>query len=393
MSSQPAVDPTAAVWSRPTQWVSLLMLFDSLAVVCAVNIAIGFSTWWAVIGLVVFVVVVNAYLVLLIREDAFLPRSHFFWLLVLSIIWMGLVMLEPSAAYLLFPLCILLVWTISTVAGILFASLLALVAVWVFASEVGATPAGVIGPILGAMVACAGAWLYLRIQVESAEREAVLQELRNTQAQLALAERATGQMTERARIAQDLHDTTAQGLISIQMLLRSVEVADVGHPQHGTIVMARETAANELAEVRRVINDLTPTSLAHGGLASALDQIATEVTNRTSIRVTATSKIGDPDAVTSLAAQIALLRIAQGAVANVERHSRASVSTIVYTVDEGYASVHVSDNGRGTVTQQDLPGFGLATMYERMHDFGGTLTVTSKPGEGTTVFAKVPLSS
>lgn len=377
-------------------WTLLLTLFNGLAVVGFVHVIVQDSGLLSLAVLVAYVALVNVLLVRLLRGQVQQHRATYGWLVAVAALWVALAVLVPSAAYLLFPLCILLVWCIPILPALLWSGVLAAVAIVMIATERGWSGAGVVGPILGWMVAVGGAWLYRRLREESADRERMYQELSETQQQLALSERNAGQQAERARIAQDLHDTTAQGLASIQMLLRSVEVADPNHPQIETIALANKTAGNELAEIRRVINDLAPTSLADGTLGKALERLAEEATSRGRVRVTAKSRVDEPNANLSLAAQIVLLRIGQGAVSNIERHSQATVGTIMYAVGDGEVSLQIADNGRGTPLEADgLPtyGFGVTTMHSRMLDLGGSLEVDSRPSEGTTITAKVPLGS
>src|SRR5690606_17402622 len=137
---------------------------------------------------------------------------------------------------------------------------------------------------------------------------------------LAETEREQGALAERARLAREIHDTVAQGLSSIQMLLHAAE----RDAPHGAALrhvrLARETAAESLAETRRFIRELTPAGL-DDGLVAALRRLAREQERRSGLRIEVTAK--ETDLALPMDVQSALLRIAQGAVSNAVRHSGA----------------------------------------------------------------------
>ena len=183
------------------------------------------------------------------------------------------------------------------------------------------------------------------------------------------------------------------------MLLRSVEVADPSHPEIAKIVLARETAAAELAETRRVINDLTPASLTGDTLPGALERIAADASNRTGMRITAVTRLHGSCAPPPLPVQVAILRVAQGAVSNVERHSNATEATIRYTVTNQDAILQIADDGQGWEVvpefsdESERVSFGINTMRARVQNFEGELHIESAPGQGTTITATIPLAS
>lgn len=115
---------------------------------------------------------------------------------------------------------------------------------------------------------------YQALYRESERRRELIEELITTRAELAAAERGAGILAERERLAREIHDTLAQGLSSIQLLLRAAERSlPAGAPALEHIGRAREAAQENLAEARRFVRALTPPDLEHGSLAAALERL------------------------------------------------------------------------------------------------------------------------
>ncbi|MBP1302783.1 sensor histidine kinase [Curtobacterium sp. 1310] len=310
------------------------------------------------------------------------------WVGGLSVVWVALMVLVPEAAYLVFPLFFLYLHVLPRIVGptaVVVATLVAVVALGVHG---GFTLGGVVGPLVGAGVALLIGLGYRALAREAVEREALLAELIATRDRLAATEREQGVLAERARLAREIHDTVAQGLSSIQMLLHAAERADGDRPGTEHIRLARETAADGLADTRRFIRELAPPTLDQG-LGAALRRLADQQWTRDGLAVSvAVSDDGLP-----MDVETALLRIAQGAVANAVQHAAPSQVDVTVTVDGREARLTVVDDGVGfdPVTSGDdvsaSDSFGLRAMAERVEQFGGRLDVDSAPGRGTTVTA------
>ena len=313
------------------------------------------------------------------------------WIAALTTVWVALLVLVPEAAYLVFPLFFLYLHVLPRIVGpvaVVVATAIAIVALGVHG---GFTVGGVIGPLVGAGVALLIGLGYRALAREAAEREALVAELLATRDLLAATERQQGVLTERARLAREIHDTVAQGLSSIQMLLHAAEAADGDRPGIDHIRLARSTAADGLADTRRFIRELAPPSL-DAGLAAALGRLSQQW-RRDGLRIEVSVPTGGADL--TMDVQTALLRIAQGAVANVAQHAGATTVDIVLTLSPTEATLVVHDDGVGfdrdrvgldTATSDS---FGLRAMSERVEQLGGGLTVDSAPGRGTTVTAVV----
>ncbi|MDK8172605.1 sensor histidine kinase [Curtobacterium citreum] len=310
------------------------------------------------------------------------------WVVGLSVVWVGLLVLVPEAAYLVFPLFFLYLHVLPRVVGPAAVVAATLVAVVALGLHGGFTVGGVVGPLVGAGVALLIGLGYRALAREAAEREALVAELLATRDRLAATEREQGVLAERARLAREIHDTVAQGLSSIQMLLHAAERADGDRPGTEHIRLARETAADGLADTRRFIRELAPPTLDQG-LGAALRRLAEQQWTRDGLTVGVTV----PDVALPMDVETALLRLAQGAVANAVQHARAAHVDVVVAVDGREARLTVVDDGVGfdPVITGDraaaTDSFGLRAMAERVEQFGGRLTVESAPGRGTTITA------
>ncbi len=177
-----------------------------------------------------------------------------------------------------------------------------------------------------------------------------------------------GVLEERQRLAREIHDTLAQGFSSINLLLSL-----------GETKKAAEVARENLGEARRFVRDLSPI---HGTLVDALRRLVPHV-----------EVDGHPYAL-SVQTEVALLRVAQGAVANVAEHSGAGRVEITLSYLGDAVALDVVDDGRGFDSAGVRPaegrGYGLASIRGRITELGGTMSVESAPGEGTAVAVTVP---
>lgn len=195
------------------------------------------------------------------------------WLAALTVLWLALLGLTPDAVYLAFGLFFLYLHLLPRPWNLLAVVLATAVGVVGFAAHRGWSVGAVVGPVLGALVAIGIGLGYQALYREAVERERLIDELLGTRAILAEQERTAGKLAERERLAKEIHDTVAQGLSSIQLLLHAAEQAAPDHPALDRIRLARETAAEDLAETRRLIDELSPAALDGQSLAEALDRI------------------------------------------------------------------------------------------------------------------------
>ncbi|GLX22770.1 sensor histidine kinase [Streptomyces lavendulae] len=319
-------------------------------------------------------------------------RAAGLWLAGVGAVWAALLAVSPDGIWVAFPLYFLELHLLRLRWGLAAVAVTACAAIGGFLAHSGSvTPGAFLGPLLGGAVAVATVLGYQALYRESERRRELIEELIATRAELAAAERGAGILAERERLAREIHDTLAQGLSSIQLLLRAAERAlpeDAPAVEH--IARAREAAQENLAEARRFVRALTPPDLEHGSLAAALERLCSGAPGpRVRFSVS-----GAPRPLPT-PYEVALLRIAQSALANVVRHAGAGRAEITLTFMDSSVTLDVVDDGRGFdpagVAAGGDGGFGLPAMRARAESLGGLFTVESDPGQGTAVAVTLPL--
>lgn len=292
------------------------------------------------------------------------------WLVLVVAAWMGFLYCAPTAAFLAFPLFFLCIGILPMVQATPAVAVITGIAVYALGRFNGWTIGGVIGPITGAMVAIA-----LGIGFRMLRRETAV--------------------NERMRLAGEIHDTVAQGLSSIHMLLHSVEARisalDISHAEkenlQAQISLARTTALSNLEETRRIIASLQPQQLDQVDLREAIESVVTSTPMGTALRYEVD---GSPYLVAPVI-QRELLRIAQSLVSNVVKHSQADAARVTLTYLPKAIVLDVVDNGCGMDTENtQWSSVGLAGVYRRVEKLGGSLSFESAPGQGCGVSVNVP---
>lgn len=325
------------------------------------------------------------------------------WLALLSLEWVALVLLSPDAAYLVFPLFFLYLHLLPRAVAVPAVVIATVAAIFAIGVHSGFSVGGVVGPLVGAAVAVAIGLGYEALAREAAERERLIGELVAAREELAERGREAGKLAERERLAAELHDTVAQALSSIQLLLHAAERTAgaeslaTGVSATGTadaeelrahIGLAREAAATALAETRGLIDELSPPALVGSTIADALERLAATTSAQSGVPVVATVT-GEPIAV-STPVTTALLRVAQSSLANVVRHARASRADVTLSYLDEEVILDIDDDGIGFDPEQLVEraaggSFGIASMRRRIAELGGEVVVRSSPGAGTTV--------
>ncbi|MEU3271125.1 sensor histidine kinase [Saccharomonospora sp. NPDC006951] len=396
MNAAPALTPT----SRVLTWCLHLLFTGLLVLVVVRGVAGSPPLAGAIIAVAVLCGAVYAAGPLLPRVRAS-PWAAATWLGTVSVVWLALIVLTPDGIWVAFPLYFLQLHLLPRKAGPAAVTATALAAITAFSTHQGSfSPAIAIGPALGAAVAVAVVRGYQALYRESEQRRRLIDELTVTRADLAEAQHTAGVLAERERLASEIHDTLAQGLSSIQLLLRAAErsLPDTPAKAAGYVDQARHAAVDNLAEARRFVAALTPPALDDTTLAGALERLC--ATTSTRHRITARfSGTGDPVPLPT-AHEVALLRIAQAALANTVQHAGATSVEITLSHLGDHVALDVVDDGAG-FDPGGLPepdphsggfrGFGLAAMRARTTALGGTLTVESAPGRGTALAAHLPL--
>lgn len=232
---------------------------------------------------------------------------------------------------------------------------------------------------------------------QSEERKRLILELEAAKASLATAERQAGVVAERQRLAQQIHDTVAQGFVGIVTHLEAAEAELGGRdgPAGRHIAEAKAGARESLEEARALVWNLRPDLRDGSPLSVVLQRYLAEWSAKSGVPgtqvVTGTVRELDPNRET------ALLQAAREALNNIRAHAGATrvMVTLSYMGDEVALDVH--DNGAGLGGRDGAPpnggGFGLKALDERVRTLGGQLALESSPGEGTTLTVSLPVEA
>lgn len=194
------------------------------------------------------------------------------------------------------------------------------------------------------------------------------------------------QEAERQRIAQELHDEVGQSLTAVLLGLK--QAIQHARPEVAAeLEMVRDTTRTSLEEVRRISQRLRPGVLADLGLLNSLSSLASDLTERTGIPVRRGFLPGDVNL--TAAAELVVYRIAQEALTNVARHSRAEHVDLGLARRGRWLVLRVADDGVGLTGSRS--GAGIQGMHERAQMVGGRVEVRNRPGGGTEVVLEVAM--
>ena len=202
--------------------------------------------------------------------------------------------------------------------------------------------------------------------------------LREAARKLAVAE-------ERNRMARELHDSISQGVHGIVYSLRSLRAVLADNPRGREILgHLEETAADTLKELRRLVMELTPSPLEDQDLEDALrlhcDLFARRQQLELELDLDYRGRL-QPDQ------EVALYRITQEALTNVQKH--AAADRVRVSLRDGAETIlTIEDDGKGFVVETVAGGHGLHNMANRARQSGGVFEIRSRPGQGTTVIVK-----
>lgn len=375
------------------------------------------------------------------------------WLIGFAAVWGAAVAVSPEFVWLAFLLWLLAGHLLPGWWALGFSAIIyVVVAVAPVLHHVPTTYAAIFGPLIGGIFALGISRGYLQLLHDAAEREALVDSLTQArheaellQGELALAQRQSGAMGERTRIARDIHDTVAQGLSSIRLIAhaaagsaaaRGPEVTGSGSASAvaggsetargaetaagpGPFERIEQLAGESLGDVRRIIAALTPAELEASALSEALERLIERFALEPSSAGSGSAVKDGPRAQLHVDeslphlpvdAEVALLRVAQSALANVYQHAHASRVDVTLSAAGGGVRLDVRDDGVGFAagglttetagsdgdgvrgSDSDVnASYGLRLMRERLRDLGGGLDIESAPGEGCAISAYLPL--
>ena len=201
---------------------------------------------------------------------------------------------------------------------------------------------------------------------------------------------------EKARLARELHDEMGSSLTAVNMDVMSVrQRLGEDSPLGERLARAAGALKSTVEGMRRVIEDLRPSMLEGLGLREAVRSWAKDYADRFNIPLTI--DIVDEIPLLPAGSPIGLFRIAQEALANAVRHSKARAIRLSMRVEEGNAILEVVDDGVGIVPRPPGTkgsGHGLLGIRERAIAMGGVSTIGAGPGgRGTEVRVRIPVAS
>jgi signal transduction histidine kinase len=234
-----------------------------------------------------------------------------------------------------------------------------------------------------------GTWI-ARVIEQSKERAELIERLEAAQTELAQVSHQAGTLAERQRLAGEIHDTLAQGLTSIVMLLQAAEDQIGADPAQARrhVGLAAQTAREGLAEARAMVAALTPTHLEAAPLHEALRRLTDRI--GAELAISARFEVRGPERPLPAATEVVLLRAGQEALANVRKHAHARGISVTLSYDSRAVRLEVSDDGAGFDPDVVNGGYGLRGMRGRIVQVGGSLLVRARPGAGTSLSVQVP---
>ncbi len=206
-----------------------------------------------------------------------------------------------------------------------------------------------------------------------------------------LAHLVTAQEDERRRIAADIHDDSVQAMSAVALELEAVRARlPAGERRLAALDRLRDSVAQAVRRLRMLLFELAPPELEQGGLASALDVLLLQLGREAGVEHELSGKLTTEP---SADCRLVVYRIAQEAIANIRKHARATRVRVHLEAEDDGVLLRISDDGVGFDTAASARGpghFGIVSMVHRAQLAGGTFSVSSRPGAGTTVTAWIP---
>jgi len=211
------------------------------------------------------------------------------------------------------------------------------------------------------------------------------------QAYTAQAEELAG-LKERSKLARDLHDSVTQTIYSMTLTTEATRHLLDRDPSRvpSQMDMLQELSKNALAEMRSLIFELRPTAAAEIGLVQALRSHFQSIEKQSGLSVTF-DVVGETDITGDRSER--LFRIIQEALNNVVKHAQVDEASVTLRFEDEVTSISIEDQGQGFNLETLDTGqnqMGLSSMRERVDMLGGTLSIDSQPGIGTSVKVLIP---
>jgi signal transduction histidine kinase len=203
-------------------------------------------------------------------------------------------------------------------------------------------------------------------------------------------------LSERNRLAREIHDTLAQGLTatSVQLRLARKHANGGGDALNHHLDAAQDLVRESLEEARNSIWNMRSQALENGDLSSALKYVLRQMADSSELKTD--FKVRGQARRLAPIIENDLLRVGQEAITNAAKHARATQIDVILEFNEKSLLLVVRDNGKGfdvTNPAKSGGGFGLVGMRERAQELNGKLELHSSPDKGTEVALRIPLMS
>ena len=245
-----------------------------------------------------------------------------------------------------------------------------------------------------------GAYSFDEHDEESLQRFATLAALAIENARLHRQVQALAVTEERERIARELHDSLAQvlGYVNTKAQATEVLIASGQNDKAMTqLTQMADAARAAYADVREGILGLRVSPEGQRSFIETLTGYLEQWQGQSGVTVALTTTPANVAIRLTPNAEVQLLRIIQEALTNVRKHAGATTAEVKLQVSDGWVEARILDNGAGfapdDLAPRAAPRFGLSTMHERAESIGGSLEITSNPGDGTQIIARVPLDA
>jgi signal transduction histidine kinase len=242
-----------------------------------------------------------------------------------------------------------------------------------------------------------GSYAVVARQAEAAREKSqgLLDELQTAYRQLQLYAAQAEELVvvqERNRLARNLHDSVTQTIFTMTMTTEAARILFDHNPTRAApqLDKLQELARSALAEMRSLISELRPTTVAQQGLIPALHHHIATLERQHGL-IVALYVTGEPRLSEKHTER--LFRVVQEALNNVVKHAQTDKASVTLRFEDHRTFVQVQDHGKGFVpddVRSKAGHIGLSTMRERVEMMGGTLTIDSRPGQGTRVVVEVP---
>ncbi|WP_059102800.1 sensor histidine kinase [Shouchella shacheensis] len=222
------------------------------------------------------------------------------------------------------------------------------------------------------------------------EKVASLQRLSVKNASMEQSVKKAAVTEERQRLARDLHDAVSQQLFAISMMAAAMKETLTGTESYRQMMLVEKMAGDAQAEMRALLLHLRPAQLEGKSLEQGLEQLFNELEQKQTIQI-----IQDIEGSISLppALEDQLFRFIQEAFSNILRHAKASTVEFQLLQLHQQWRLRIVDDGTGfELKKVEAGSYGLQTMRERIHEFGGTVQINSAPTKGTQIEAKIPVA-